>query len=90
MLYLTCTAISCVDLAQYDVSHAKDWVSVDCGTNSIILISVIIRLYCIGPLYTDRLFCCYILDESISHLRVLGLFCCFYSVSDGKSCKQTV
>ena len=25
MLYLTCTAISCVDLAQYGVSLAKDW-----------------------------------------------------------------
>ena len=69
MLYLTCTTISYVNLAQYEVSHAKDWVSVDCGTNSIILISAIIRLYCIGPLYTDRLFCCYMLDESICHLQ---------------------
>ena len=33
MLYLTCTIISSVDLALYGVSHAKDWVSVDCGTN---------------------------------------------------------
>ena len=34
MLYLTCTTISDVDLAQYGVSLAKDWVSVECGTNS--------------------------------------------------------
>ena len=32
MLYLTCTTITSVDLAQYGVSHAKDWISVDCGT----------------------------------------------------------
>ena len=35
MLYLTCTMISSVDIAHYEVSHAKDWVSVDCGTSSI-------------------------------------------------------
>ena len=34
MLYLTCTMISSVDLAHYGISRAKDWVSVDCGTNS--------------------------------------------------------
>ena len=33
MLYLTCTTISSVDLAQYGVALAKDWVSVECGTN---------------------------------------------------------
>ena len=32
MLYLTCTMISCVDLACYGESHAKVWASVDCGT----------------------------------------------------------
>ena len=32
MLYLTCTRISSVDLAQYGVALAKDWVSVECGT----------------------------------------------------------
>ena len=32
MLYLACTTISSVDLAQYGVSLAKDWVSVECGT----------------------------------------------------------
>ena len=32
MLYLTCTTITNVDLTHYGVSHAKDWVSVDCGT----------------------------------------------------------
>ena len=32
MLYLACTIISSVDLAQYGPSRAKDWVSVDCGT----------------------------------------------------------
>ena len=31
MLYLACTMISRIDLADYGVSHAKDWVSVDCG-----------------------------------------------------------
>ena len=35
MLYLACTIISSVDLAQYGVSLAKDWVSVKCGTISI-------------------------------------------------------
>ena len=34
MLYLTCTTITSVDLAHYGVSHAKDWVSLDCGTMS--------------------------------------------------------
>ena len=34
MLYLACTTISSVDLAQYVVSLAKDWVSVECGTMS--------------------------------------------------------
>ena len=33
MLYLACTTISSVDLAQCGVSPAKDWVSVKCGTN---------------------------------------------------------
>ena len=33
MLYLTCTMISSVDLAHYVISHAKDWLSVDCGTS---------------------------------------------------------
>ena len=37
MLYLTCTTISSVDLAQYGVSLAKDWVSVECGTNYVSL-----------------------------------------------------
>ena len=32
MLYLTCTIVSCVDLAHYGVNGAKDWVFVDCGT----------------------------------------------------------
>ena len=32
MLYLTSAMISSVDLAHYGVSHAKDWISVDCGT----------------------------------------------------------
>ena len=32
MLYLTCTTISSVDLAQYEVALAKDWVSVERGT----------------------------------------------------------
>ena len=32
MLYLTCTTITSVDLAYYGVSHAKDWVFLDCGT----------------------------------------------------------
>ena len=36
MLYLTCTTITSVGLAHYGVSRAKDWVSVDCGTNTYI------------------------------------------------------
>ena len=31
--YLTCTMISSVDLAHYGISHAKDRISVDCGTS---------------------------------------------------------
>ena len=33
MLYLTCIMIFSVYLAHYGESRAKDWVSVDCGTN---------------------------------------------------------
>ena len=32
MFYLTCITITSVDLAHYGLSHAKDWVSVDCVT----------------------------------------------------------
>ena len=32
MLYLTCTTISSVDLAQYGVALAKNWVSGECNT----------------------------------------------------------
>ena len=35
MLYITCTAITSIDLAHYGVSRAEDWVSVDCGTKYI-------------------------------------------------------
>ena len=35
MLYLTCTTITSVDLAQYEVYRAKDWVSVNFGTRTI-------------------------------------------------------
>ena len=52
MLYLTCTIISSVDLAHYGVFHAKDRVSVDCGTNcftcygiSAILLNVILCVF---------------------------------------------
>ena len=45
MLYLTCTTITSVDLAHYRVSRAKDWVSVDCGTNIFISGKVIIVKY---------------------------------------------
>ena len=34
MLYLTCTTITSIDLAHYGLSHAKDWVSVKCGTTA--------------------------------------------------------
>ena len=40
MLYLTCTMRSSVDLALCGVSHAKDWVFVDCGTNSYVLVRI--------------------------------------------------
>ena len=36
MLYLTCTMISSIDLEHYEVSRAKDWVSVNRGTNLIV------------------------------------------------------
>ena len=44
----------------------------------------------LNPLYTGGLFHCYMLDESICHLGMSGLFCFFYSIFDGKSCKQTM
>ena len=44
----------------------------------------------INPLYTSRLFHYYMLDESICHFRVLGLFCHFYSILDGNSWYQIV
>ena len=34
----------------------------------------------INPLYTGGLFHCYMLDESICHLKLSGLFCGFYSI----------
>ena len=40
MLYLICTMISSVDLAQYGVSPAKDWVSVDCGTSGSYIVFI--------------------------------------------------
>ena len=36
------------------------------------------------PLYTGGLFLCYILGESICHFRMSSLFCCFFSIFDGK------
>ena len=45
MLYLTCSTITSVDLAHYVVSHAKDWVSVDCGTISCCLTRSLAYLY---------------------------------------------
>ena len=39
MLYLTCTTITSIDLANYGVSRAKDWVSVKCGTTYCIWIN---------------------------------------------------
>ena len=41
MLYLTCTTVTSVDLAHYGVFRAKDWVYVDCGTNSFELLFAI-------------------------------------------------
>ena len=34
MLNFICTMVSSVDLAQYGVSRAKDWVFVDCRTRA--------------------------------------------------------
>ena len=45
MLYLTCITITSVDLAHYGVSRAKDWVSVDCGTNSTEMVCNRARFY---------------------------------------------
>ena len=35
MLSIICTTITSVDLAHYGISRAKNWVSVDCGTNKV-------------------------------------------------------
>ena len=53
MLYLTCTTITSVDLAHYEVSRANNWVSVDCGT----------RLFCIN----NR--CKTSFDNTVNHLH---------------------
>ena len=37
MLYVTCTMIFSVDLAHYEVSRVKGWVSGDCGKGPIML-----------------------------------------------------
>ena len=83
MLYLTCITITSVDLAHYGVSRAKDWVSVDCGTNYIydgfkgsVPHSLHIHTNQIILLLTLPL-----LDESICHFRgvesILSLLCFF-------------
>ena len=36
---LASTTITSVDLAHYRVSRAKDWVSVDCGTNPTLCVA---------------------------------------------------
>ena len=37
MLYLTCITITSVDLAHYGGSRAKNWVSVYCSTNFLVI-----------------------------------------------------
>ena len=57
-------------------------------TNSLNIMSEVPEL--INPLYTGRLFHCYILDDPFVILGVLSLFHQFYSIFDRKSYKQTV
>ena len=52
--------------------------------------TVIFQVTLINPLYTSGLFQHYMLDESICHLGVSGLFCHFNSIFDRKSFEQTV
>ena len=40
----------------------------------------------INPLFTGRCFHCYMLDESICHLRGVKLTLSLYSIFDEKSC----
>ena len=40
----------------------------------------------LNPLYTGRLFHCYMLDESICHLRGVRSTLWLYSIFDGKIC----
>ena len=77
MLYLTCTTITSVDVALYVVSHAKDWVSVDCGTsrftylNFFYLISVILELYS-KPIkfYELFIFCTFDMEKKSGKINV--------------------
>ena len=46
----------------------------------------IITKLMVNPLYAGGLFHCFMFDEIIVILGVLGLFCHFYSIFDGKSC----
>ena len=71
--------------------------SFDCGngkkpSRSETLVSVAEYNSAIGfhPLYTGRLFHCYMLDESIYLLVVSGPLCRYYSIFDGKSCYQAM
>ena len=43
MLYLTCPTITSVDLAQYGVALAEDWVSVECGTITALLLNSAVK-----------------------------------------------
>ena len=43
-----------------------------------------------NPLYSSGLSYSYIMDESICHFRGVGSIYRFYSISNGKSCQQTV
>ena len=56
MLYLTCTMISSVDLAHYGVSRAKDWVSVNCGSNIFNASNLFLEINKYKPFILSKIF----------------------------------
>ena len=53
------------------------------GENAGVSLSESIVNY-LNPLYIGGIYCCYCWMSLFVILGVLGLFCCFYSIVDGK------
>ena len=57
------------------------------GSNSVTFnFSSLLNESSLNPLYTGRLFHCYMLDKSICHFQGVGSTLSLFSTFDGKSC----